>query len=314
MRPSRRPLLRPRRIAARMPSRWRRIVRASLTNGSSRDRDAHASQASRCSGASAGSRGGRGAELFARAGTRGTAACWPARPRRAGELGDGLLGGGLEQRPAGALDPLALAVWERSWAFYSSRRTWSTARWREAHDVERVKADLGVGDGCRGSRAGSRRTCRSRPPGSSACGRRARRRTPAGWRRCGPGAHHTIAPVRVVGDGGQVAVIGGGRRSRRRRSRPARPAGARRGDRRRPAATIFPTVSQPIRSRPVIGVLAICCASHATTSSKSRVCCAPGRGPRHRARAARRSRGSTAGAARTRSRSGWRRDPDAASA
>src|SRR3954452_9337996 len=38
-----------------------------------------------------------------------------------------------------------------------------------------------------------------------------------------------------------------------------------------------PTVSQPIRSRPAIGVLAICCASHATTSSRSRVCWEPGR-------------------------------------
>ena len=41
--------------------------------------------------------------------------------------------------------------------------------------------------------------------------------------------------------------------------------------------TIRPTVSQPIRSSPAIGVLAICWASHATTSSKSRVCGASGR-------------------------------------
>jgi hypothetical protein len=33
LRPSRRPLERRSRMAARMPSRWRRIVRASLTNG-----------------------------------------------------------------------------------------------------------------------------------------------------------------------------------------------------------------------------------------------------------------------------------------
>src|SRR4051794_41914207 len=45
-------------------------------------------------------------------------------------------------------------------------------------------------------------------------------------------------------------------------------------------ATTRPTVSQPTRSSPVIGVLAICCASQATTSSKSRVCAAPGRGLR----------------------------------
>src|SRR5215203_2764588 len=42
-------------------------------------------------------------------------------------------------------------------------------------------------------------------------------------------------------------------------------------------ATIRPTVSQPTRSRPQIAVRAICWASHATTSSKSRVCAAPGR-------------------------------------
>src|SRR3954466_7565738 len=40
-------------------------------------------------------------------------------------------------------------------------------------------------------------------------------------------------------------------------------------------ATIRPTVSHPTRSSPLIGVLAICCASQATTSSKSRVCAAP---------------------------------------
>jgi hypothetical protein len=52
--PSSRPLLRPSRIALRIASRWRRMVRASLTNGSSRDLEAQVSQASRCAGASAG--------------------------------------------------------------------------------------------------------------------------------------------------------------------------------------------------------------------------------------------------------------------
>ena len=41
LRPSRRPFERPRRIALRMPARWRRIVRASLMNGARRDLDAH---------------------------------------------------------------------------------------------------------------------------------------------------------------------------------------------------------------------------------------------------------------------------------
>src|ERR1039458_580841 len=49
--PSRRPFVSLRRMAARIPSRCSRMVRASLTNGSSFDRDAQASQASRCSGA-----------------------------------------------------------------------------------------------------------------------------------------------------------------------------------------------------------------------------------------------------------------------
>src|SRR5918995_607452 len=41
-------------------------------------------------------------------------------------------------------------------------------------------------------------------------------------------------------------------------------------------ATIGPIVCQPTLSSRVIGANAICCASHATTSSKSRVCAAPG--------------------------------------
>jgi hypothetical protein len=69
------------------------------------------------------------------------------------------------------------------------------------------------------------------------------------------------------------------------------------------ARTIRPTVSQPILSRPQIGVRAICWASHATTSSKSRVCAAPGRA-HGTAPSGCRSRGSADVAARTRSRSG----------
>jgi hypothetical protein len=38
-------------MPARMPARWRRIVRASLTNASSLDLEAHVSHASRCWGA-----------------------------------------------------------------------------------------------------------------------------------------------------------------------------------------------------------------------------------------------------------------------
>jgi hypothetical protein len=45
----------PWRIAASMPARWSRIVRASLTNGSRRHRHAHFSQAPRTAIASPGS-------------------------------------------------------------------------------------------------------------------------------------------------------------------------------------------------------------------------------------------------------------------
>src|SRR4051812_30857002 len=48
LRPSRRPLDSPRRMAASTPARWRRRVRAALTKGSRRLRAAQLSQASRC--------------------------------------------------------------------------------------------------------------------------------------------------------------------------------------------------------------------------------------------------------------------------
>src|SRR3954465_8047588 len=57
------------------------------------------------------------------------------------------------------------------------------------------------------------------------------------------------------------------RPSRRASSSPSAPTGS----------TNAPAVRHPIRSSRVIGVNAICCASHATVSSKSRVCTAPGR-------------------------------------
>ena len=66
-------------------------------------------------------------------------------------------------------------------------------------------------------------------------------------------------------------------RSRRSRSRPGLTVADRRD---RPAttrATIRPTESQPIRNSPAIAVFAICCASQAATSSKSRVEREPGR-------------------------------------
>ena len=130
LRPSRRPLERPRRMAARMPSRWARRVRASLTNGASRERAAQASQASRCAGARR-----RVVEVVEQPELL-------AQQEGAVEAGVGLLDlaeGGRAGRGSGARAPSSsdqrvpltqrpVAVCERSWAFHSSRRTWSVAR------------------------------------------------------------------------------------------------------------------------------------------------------------------------------------------
>src|SRR5215213_7915464 len=86
LRPSRRPLESPSGIAARMPSRCARRVRARRTNGFRRERDAQASQASRWAGAVE-----RAVGLLD----------FP----EGGELSDRLSFGRFEQRPAGALDP-----------------------------------------------------------------------------------------------------------------------------------------------------------------------------------------------------------------
>jgi hypothetical protein len=93
----------------------------------------------------------------------------------------------LTQRPA--------AVCQRSCAFHSSRGTWSVARAARATRRGMGQSKSRLRRSHRGSRAGTRRSCRSRPPGSGSCGRRARRRSPARWCCCGPVRHHTIAPV-----------------------------------------------------------------------------------------------------------------------
>ena len=56
LRPSARPLLMFRWMAARMPLRWRRMVLAALTNGASRERDARLIHRSISSATSSGSR------------------------------------------------------------------------------------------------------------------------------------------------------------------------------------------------------------------------------------------------------------------
>jgi len=93
------------------------MVRASFMNGSNRDREAQVSQPSRC------------AELLfeqERAVERLVGLLDFVEQR---ELADGLFLGGFEQRQRVPLIHLPSGVWERSWVFHSSRRTWSTARW-----------------------------------------------------------------------------------------------------------------------------------------------------------------------------------------
>ena len=147
LRPSRRPLLRPRRIALRIPSRWRRMVRASLMNGSSLDRDAQASQLSRCAGASVGivELVEQSQLLFEqeRAVERLVGLLDLAELR---ELVDRLLVGALEQRPAGALDPLARAGVRAVVGVPLVAADLVDRALGEADDVEGVKADLGVRD------------------------------------------------------------------------------------------------------------------------------------------------------------------------
>ena len=300
-------------MAARMPSRCGASVRASRTNGLRRERDAQASQASRCAGASAGRRGGRAAAALRAAGRRGRAAGWPAGPRRACELADGLALGRLEQRPAGALDPAA------------GRRVGALV------GVPFVAADLVDGARRRARRRGTGQS-RSRPSGSARGSRAGSSplmsietarieslRSPSSSKNAckvallRPGAHHTIAPVAVVGDAGQVAVtaavadlvdadadqaleaalvelVGDHARDDPPDRVPADPQ-----QRRRSAS--WPSAGPATRRRP-----------------RSRACAARPAAPTAPAPPARRSRGSAAAAARTRQAAASRPDPDAASA
>ena len=72
----------------------------------------------------------RAARVPLRAGRHGTAPCWPGRPHRAARAcGTLSLSGAFSSDQRVPLIHLPLGVCERSWAFHSSRRTWSTARW-----------------------------------------------------------------------------------------------------------------------------------------------------------------------------------------
>ena len=160
----------------------------------------------------AGRRGGRAAGALRAAGRRGRARwlAWLDLAER-GELADGLVLGRLEQRPAGALDPAARAgcasARGRSIRRGGPGRRRAAPRRTTWNGSKQISAS---GTAARMARLVARRSCRSRPPGSTAGGRRARRRRPARWRCCGPGAHHTIAPVAVVGDRWSGSADGGG--------------------------------------------------------------------------------------------------------
>ena len=192
---------RPRWIAARMPARCSRSVRRAARTGRSRERDAQASQASRCVGREAGvgevveqpqllAQQEGAVEAAVLGWTSASVASWQIVWFSGAFSSDQRVL--LTQRPVGVWRALVgvpfVAADLVGGAAAPSRTTWNG-----------IEADLGVRDRRADRRAGTRRSCRSRPPGSSPCARRARRRTPAGWRCCGPAAHHTIRPVCVVG-------------------------------------------------------------------------------------------------------------------
>jgi hypothetical protein len=149
-----------------------------------------------------------------------------------GELADRLVLWGAQQRPAGVLDPAALgrvrAVVAVSLVAPGRSRALRGARRGRGQGRSRRSGRPG------GWRAGTRRSCRSRPPGSTRAGRRAARRSPARSDCCGRG-RTTRSPRSRGRRRWSGSGDGGDRRSRRRRCRPGRRAGARRADRRSPA-------------------------------------------------------------------------------
>src|SRR5206468_11339804 len=135
----------PRRMAARMPSRWARSVRASATNGRSRG--------SRCPGQPGVEVLGRLAwvvevveqsQFFAQQEGAVEALVGLLDLAEGGELADGLALGGLQQRPAGALDPPSRRGVRALVGVPLVAADLVGRPGREATDVEGVKADLGV--------------------------------------------------------------------------------------------------------------------------------------------------------------------------
>ena len=192
-------------MAARMPSRWARRVRASLTKGRAGS-EAQASQASRCAGAR------RRVvevveqpELFAQQEGAVEPGVGLLDVAEGGQLAEGLAFGRFEQRPAGALDPAAGRGVRALVGVVLVAADLVGRAAGEAADVEGVKADLGVRDrGVDGAlvlAAHVDRDGADRVPALAEFGEEALQGRAVAARR----APHD-RPGGVVGDAGQVAL------------------------------------------------------------------------------------------------------------
>ena len=302
-------------MAARMPSRWR-----AQGAGEPDERPEAGARGPGQPGVEvrgrerAGRRGGRAAGALRAAGRRGRAgvlACWTSPSVASWPMVwcSGALSSDqrvpLTQRPVG--------VCERSWAFHSSRRTWSVARAAEAARRGRGQSrSRRRGTAARIARWYSplmsietaRIECRRSPSSSKKRlqgGAVAARRAPHDRARGVVGDRGQVALIAAVADlvdadrdqaveAALVEVVGDDALRRSARPCPSRSAAARR-------SASWPSAAPATPRRP-----------------RSRACAARPAAPTAPAPAARRSRGSAAGAARTRSRSGWRRDRGGASA
>ena len=151
------------------------------------------------------------------------------------ELVDGLLGGALEQRPAGALDPFALGGVGALVGVLLVATDLVDRPLGETHDVERIECDLGVWQVVADRLlVAAGHVDRAPPDRVLAIAEQIEERLQGG------GVATRGAPHDRPRGGGRrpksdtAARVG--RRSRRSRSRPARAAAARRGDRRQPVA------------------------------------------------------------------------------
>ena len=225
---------------------------------------------------------------------------WPAGLRRAGRAGlivcfSGALSSDqrvfLIQRPVG--------VWERSWAFHSSRRTWSVARLASRHTWNGGQTRSRRRGPVRGSPSHSRPTCRSRPGPDrvlavAELGEEALQRGVVAAGR----APHDRARL-MVDDRGQVALMAAVAdfSSTPMATRPASRVSSKWSATTR--STIRPTVTQPILTvrrsawRPSAGPTR-------QRRPQRRACSARPRAPTGPPRAGRRSHGTEGVAARTR--------------